>query len=71
MDEQPSLRIWTERHWEYPASELDEAESLLRHLESVSRGSVAGGVDVLATDIMIGTWEEAGRLAKEIIAWLS
>jgi LPPG:FO 2-phospho-L-lactate transferase len=29
------------------------------------------GIDVLDTDIMIGTWEAAGRLAKEITAWLS
>ena len=29
------------------------------------------GIDCLATDIMIATWEEAGRLAKEMIEWLS
>lgn len=29
------------------------------------------GIDCLATDIMIGTWEEAGRLAKEMTEWLS
>jgi LPPG:FO 2-phospho-L-lactate transferase len=45
---------------------------VLTHLV-VDPGDAVGlpGVDVLATDIMIGTWEEAGRLAKEIIAWLS
>ena len=34
-------------------------------------GRVRQRVDVLGTDIMIGTWESAGRLAKEITAWLS
>jgi LPPG:FO 2-phospho-L-lactate transferase len=29
------------------------------------------GIDCLTTDIMIGTWDEAGRLAREITKWLS
>ena len=29
------------------------------------------GIECLTTDIMIGTWEEAGRLAEEITKWLS
>lgn len=47
-------------------------EGILTHLIVDPRDAVdLPGTEMLATDIMIRTWEEAGRLAKEITAWLS
>lgn len=45
---------------------------LLTHIVVDPRDEVTlTGIDVHATDIMIGSWEAAARLAKEMVEWLS
>ncbi len=59
-------------HTPDPAGLVEVYGDILTHLVVDPRDEIElEGVHCLSTDIVIGTWEEAGRLAKEITEWLS